>query len=49
MTQVLAGGVEIQRTDQASHALQQNIHAKLAARLATSLLDASQNLKQLIK
>ena len=36
-------------TDQASHALEQNIHAKLAARLATSLPDASQNLKQLIK
>ena len=37
--------MEIQGTNQASHALQQNIHAKLAARLATSLPDASQNLK----
>ena len=48
-TQALAWGVEIQGTNQASHALQQNIHAKLAVRLATSLPDASQNLKQLIK
>ena len=36
LTQVLAWGVEIQDTDQASHALQQSINAKLAARLATS-------------